>query len=71
LKQTNTQQPARRRNANSPPDLRIIPRPQQQQNGARAQNKTRQVATSSIEGAINLEMPENKNMQQTKFGQSP
>jgi hypothetical protein len=33
-----------------PPDLRIIPRPQQQQNGARAQNKTRQVATSSIEG---------------------
>ena len=39
--------------------------------GPGPKNKTRQVATSSIEGAINLEMPENKNMQQTKFGRSP
>ena len=47
------------------PDLHIIPRKKkpQKQNGARAQSKTPQAATSSIDGAFNPPMQENKSMQ--------
>ena len=60
----------------SQPDLRIVPRKQdkqKQQNGARAQSKTPQVATSNIDGAFNPTMQESKNMQfyQIKVAKKP
>ena len=64
-KTNNQNAKAEGRNANPPARFAYHPtqKKTQKQNGARAQSKTPQAATSSIDGAFNPPMQENKSMQ--------